>query len=1017
MEKSDALKYWRDFEKFVLDYLIEKYNITNQEFAILTPPSGDGGYDGVLYSSFILPEKGIREILFEAKLRSSLGNSLPLNDFSKALIIAINRFTDEVYIATNIIFSPDTLHQLKVYSERVGICIETLNGKTLYEWYERQNSDKKSKYNMDFIAFLKKSSEAIPTSVYVNNQQTESNVIDIYEYVRDIDRNKQISLIKAELSCYSGGLALFSGNQGCGKSCLCAILKKYLQEKSYQILDMDMYVQNTSRTIFLKLLEGVWGFSSDIIINSTEKEVREVFSKIGAETLTTSDIECLQFIFSKEIKEYNGNSDIYQYILLNIVEKLFKHYSNRIPYCIHIHNMESAFEESCDFIQKLITRLSFCNIFFFVEIRDNYAGEMKITLDEWECIQHRLHNSPRIIGDYIISNFSLLEAASYIKRKLPLLKDEQVKELAQLLPDNPLILDAALRILKPKIEKKVVLDSEFKREMRYFNKNYDCAILKELLRNIMHNKESERLIIPFAMLSLLKGKCSIENIVKISEEKPIEIKKLLCNTGLVSVDKDIISIKHEFYINTLQNYSIYIPNILLQELAKKMISNIELFYQDVIEQWILYVKLLDICHDYMLLLTESNKVGKALRLQGDNNQALDIYKKGYRSFEAKCLDSKTFTLQKLDILENMISIKWNTAGGYDDELEALLGKFHLLIRISRKDFKHHIRYIEACIYESFFEMKKMHMKSEHKKCLRLAYKAKRLARKHNGYENFPLVFEHVLWLKSLSIKHVSGMEACLKSFECDIKKNPKFSLLYSSYNTHKAASIAGVNPRLALRYFKLNEKYYITLSMAEQLHNRVNIANMYFFLKEYDMAKEMTEELIIDALSYDINIELGRAYNTLGNCYAVMDDINNSVEFYRKSILIFQKIEHSIHLWSPLVNCASSFVIEENYVDALVLLKEALPIFIKRCDELANSTSNHVTRANKLLIGIIITLYLLRCISSTFQEAMCMHDMLLDRTRKYMPEQINAICSDKVIFKKYFENTVYEHQGKILLKL
>ena len=54
MEKSEAKKHWREFEQFVLDYLKEKYNITDERFAILTPPTGDGGYDGILYSKINL---------------------------------------------------------------------------------------------------------------------------------------------------------------------------------------------------------------------------------------------------------------------------------------------------------------------------------------------------------------------------------------------------------------------------------------------------------------------------------------------------------------------------------------------------------------------------------------------------------------------------------------------------------------------------------------------------------------------------------------------------------------------------------------------------------------------------------------------------------------------------------------------------------------------------------------------------------------------------------------------------
>lgn len=1014
MDENIAKKYWRDFEKFVLEYLKDRFNIIDERFAFLTPPSGDGGYDGVIFSSVNFSYESIREILFEAKLRSALGHSIPLNDFSKALIIAVNRFADEVYIATNIIFSPDTLHQLEVFANRIGIYIETVNGKTLYDWYENQSSDIMNCFDTEFITFLKESSEAISSDFYNTDEETlpeEKNS----NYVKDINRSNQIDLIKSHLSNYSGGIAFFTGNRGCGKSCMCTILKEHFEKSSYKIIEIDMYEQNTSRTIFLKFLEGVWGVPSEIIIQSNEKEVAEIFKIIGSEKLTQHDIRGLQFVFSKDIKEYNGHSDIYQYLLLNILEKLSQHYSSRFPFCVHIHNMESAHEESCNFIQKLITRLISCKIYFLIEIRNNYTGEMNISLQDWSAIQHKFRNLPMIIGEYDVSSFSLDEKVLYIKQVIPSLNNFQIKQLAQSVPDNPLILDAALRILKPKLRQDYIIQAEYENELRYFTQNYDSAILKELLRNIISNEV--QLIIPFAMLSFLKGKTSIENIAFITGKNPQEIKILLSDTGLIKIDKNCISVKHEFYINTLQDYSVYISKILLQELANKMIDNIEIFYQDALEKNILYVKLLDVCEKYVPLLEVCQKTGKALYQQGDNKTALDIYMKGYNLFDSKFLEGPKFTLQKLDILKNIIFIKWNTVGGNDNELNNLLSKFHLLIRTSRKYFQHHIKYIESCVYEILFKMKELHLKSEHKECLKHAHRAKRLARKYNGQLYFPTALEQVLWIKSLCIKHLYGIEACIDSFESDLRKNSDFPLLQFSYNTHKAATLSGLQPKLALLKFQKNEKYYLDLSMSEQLHNRVNIANMKFYLKEYDKAKEIAESIVMDAFTYNVKIELGRTYNILGNYYFVMGSMESSVEFYKKSIDIFEKLEHSIHLWPPLINCAYVCIFQNNYEEALNLLKKALPIFLKRSGELVNTIGRELSRTNKLLVGVIIALHLFWIIAEHFQEAIKMYDLLLHETRMYLPENINNICSDNVSFAQYFKDSVYEYSGKIVLKL
>ena len=1017
MEKSEAKKHWREFEQFVLDYLKEKYNITDERFAILTPPTGDGGYDGILYSKINLSGNNIREILFEAKLRSALGTSLPLNDFSKALIIAVNRFTDEVYIASNLIFSSETLHQLHIYAKRLGMKIETVNGRCLYEWYDNKNLEVKNKYSPNFIDFLKKSSEAISPDICTDYQNAVLPSTCNIEYIKDIDRNAQITSIKNRLLPLRSGLTLFHGGRGYGKSCMCVEIKHHLEERGYNTFEINMNEHNTSRAIFMKLLECIWGFSPESIVQNSFGEIEELFHCIGAYDLVPDYIKCLQFIFSRNIQEYTGNSDIYQYILLNIVEKLFYYYSQKVPYCIHVHNMESAYEESCEFIKKIIEKLSTCKIIFLVEIREDYDGELKISTSEWTKIVQGLKNVHNIIGSYKVSKFSLTEVELYIGKTIPSLKYDQVKQLAQSLPDNPLILDAALCILQPRLNNGCLFDFEFQNELKYFIHNYDSEILKETLNQIIRRRGFGCLPQSFAILSLLNGSCSIENIEKITGENKEEIKVFLVQTGLVAIKDSIVTVKHEFYIKTLQNYSGYISNIALKELAEKMIDEIHLFYKDVLQQSILQIKLLNIIQDYKSLLLVCNKTGKVLLQQGDFGQAFEIYKIAYRAFESKMVDSIDFILIKLEIMENMIIIKWNMLGGNDNEFDILFGKFSFLVDTARRYFKHHIEYKEAYIFKILFEMKKMHVKSEHKKCLEYAYVAKRLSQKSNGYQNFPGVLEQVLWLKSLSVKHISGMEACLESFKYDVQKYPELFLLQFSYNTHKAAYIANKNPKRALLYFEGNKRFYNKISMTEQLHNRVNISNMHFYLRNYCKAKEISELVVKDALLYDVNLELGRAYNTIANCYCVEKNYEYSVNFYNKSIARFEEIEHSIHLWPPLVNCAFVHVTQNNYTEAYNLLKKANVIFLKRSNELANSSGKEVYNANKLNIGVIITLYLLRRISKNILEAKSLYSQLFDKVQSYLPTQINEICSNDKQFEKYFAQTIYEHGGNVLLKL
>lgn len=84
-------KEWREFEKLLLKLISKELRLDekNDVTILLTDAQKDGGYDGI----FEIPLNNVDntkllKILFEAKLRSSVEKDLPLQDFSKAIIIA-----------------------------------------------------------------------------------------------------------------------------------------------------------------------------------------------------------------------------------------------------------------------------------------------------------------------------------------------------------------------------------------------------------------------------------------------------------------------------------------------------------------------------------------------------------------------------------------------------------------------------------------------------------------------------------------------------------------------------------------------------------------------------------------------------------------------------------------------------------------------------------------------------------------------------------------------------------------
>ena len=1020
MKKTNAQKFSREFEAFVLEYLKYNYNITDDNFSRLTPTTGDGGYDGVIYWLKSDSPHNIHETLFEAKLRSALGYALPMNDFSKSLIIAVNRFSDELYIATNITFSSETIKQLNIFSNRTGIAVKTLNGKDLYKWFKNTTLNNDVRFDTEFINFLERSAEKI-----TEYRLTDSFCYDnqsVSPYIQDYVRSKSIDELQKTILSARKGTILIDGKRGSGKSRMALEIQYKLKKSGYLTAEIDVRYANTSRVIFLELLQIIWGISPETIINCSEGELELIFSEIGKKRLEKDKIECFKQIFNKDIEEYTGHWDVYQLYLIELVDILFAHYTERINFCIHIHNLDAGYYESCQFIWKIVSKLQNYNILFLIELRNDYNGISHISKTYWNKICDNFNTLESVLKRYYVSELSLEEKEQYIVWKFPNLSKHQVTFLSNEVSDNPLILNSTMEILISNLSTMELFgiefsDVEFKKELNYFKKTYENEIVSRLIYSKVRLEGFERLVLPLALISILNGKCNIKYMQKIIGYDKDELIEILLDIGIFYIRNDIIEIKHELYLNSLLKYSEYISNSSLQQLAEKMLNQIDIFYSDALQKEMLKLKLLNILNQKYSFIELSCEIGKTLIQQGDLQQALHIYECGYEELKyVSCVNVK-YTLIKLEILKKMLYIHAISKGDNSNEMRCLLDVFHCIIIQNRRILKHNDAYIDACLNYMIFEMKQFHRMAKHSECLEYAYIARRVARKVGSYYSHPETMEQILWLKSLSIKHISGIQACMQSFKNDIHKNPGLPLLIYSYNTHKTSTISRNEPQTALKYFKANEKYYSALSMADQLHNRVNIANMYFFLKKYDESINMAKEIIGDAIIYDIKIELGRSYNLIGNYCVLSENNEGGINYYKKSIEIFERLQNYINLWPPLVNLSYVYFNCKDYLNALNYAEKAIKIILLRKEELHVNEEKDANNGAKLYIGTIIILHILYGILPHNAKAKLIYNLFNDNIKQYLSAKILKVIESEKEYRDFFKDSAYEHNSKILLKL
>ncbi len=126
---SFAKDNWEEFEKLSLS-ILETYLPTDSEFSYSithTPHRKDGGYDGLIIISSSDENIDQYKILSESKLRELSNKDLPMSDFSKTLIIAINLMAQEIYIFTNLHYSIETQKRIRKFSSFSNIRVELVD--------------------------------------------------------------------------------------------------------------------------------------------------------------------------------------------------------------------------------------------------------------------------------------------------------------------------------------------------------------------------------------------------------------------------------------------------------------------------------------------------------------------------------------------------------------------------------------------------------------------------------------------------------------------------------------------------------------------------------------------------------------------------------------------------------------------------------------------------------------------------------------------------------------------------
>lgn len=155
--KSQAQKYWLDFEKLSLALIKDQFNM--EPIALrLTPASKDGGYDADVKFQLAAEESldlSFR-ILLEAKLRSKR-DGVGLRTFAATLVVAHNNAANALIIVTNQLFTPQAVNEVARFAQVTRMQVRLVDGPAVSSWVtKRYNTLLTQNYPEAFLDWLKK---------------------------------------------------------------------------------------------------------------------------------------------------------------------------------------------------------------------------------------------------------------------------------------------------------------------------------------------------------------------------------------------------------------------------------------------------------------------------------------------------------------------------------------------------------------------------------------------------------------------------------------------------------------------------------------------------------------------------------------------------------------------------------------------------------------------------------------------------------------------------------------------
>lgn len=996
--------YWDHFE--ILAFHAVKSELP-QDFIIketITQSIKDGGYDG----EFILlsQDHTTFQILFEAKLRSNPKAALPMNDFAKALVIAIVRQADMIYIITNLHFSSETMKLLEQYAYNASLSIQLLNGASVKEFIKTHRGLLRD-IHMDLQNFLISQNHVLKEQTLpfsVPKEFTASHC--------PIPHMEEKYMIQAKNFHRKRGILCVEGHIGCGKSYYIENLCQVLSFEKKQVFVIDLSKCQTYKDLFLKIMEKTLGLSLELVDLVSTQSFVEAFSRIGGFISSEDDIRMLKYIFSRDTE--------YPYDYTILFSQIISFYIRLCP-PLKKRRMVVAFLNLA-YAQREVLQL----LLYFLEKTTMFSSILEVSMNSLDCAVSAdwLSIRPRLLRlstfePYQIEDWGIGDARKFLQERIIGISMDQIDFLIRRFGCTPAELSRLVEVIGYSgIYEETPQELVFQEIAALKITNNDS--LYQTCYEYMQYANSDSLYI-YAFIVLLSGEVSrtVLDVFFQTQERTTKIISLVRKSNLFIVDSRIVSIRNARAEECLQTYCENMLSLwVVEPVARFIKDHPEQFHLTIEARMELTCKV----NYYRNPITYAESLAELARhylLLGQVPLSKLKYEKAYaviKEFPKENIPQLVELQIRIGLVETLI---WEI-GAVNEELQAQLD---FIESFSLPKLYQELTY--RCLMLRYYCLRYQfhHAQDQHSQALHFAKRGVEWAETHNLYDVTPENCGRIWRFYAIAVKEITqDINKCLVIFQEGSEKCQGSVQFLFGYTIHKNMAIddADAQKRIIkkLGNYKPLSKREKELSIDEYLHYRVNVAALHFLSKDYKEAFRQYQPLLEKSAIFNIVREEIRILNDMANICWIHGELDEAYKKYRKGYVLAKTSGCVGNYWPILINLMSFKLSKGQYSQALELYQELEPIFEQTCSNLqieglSFEQREYYTAALFICLKNLLKLFQVYSSGQLLSAA----EQLLKISGMDFSESSNQNVDIESTIRQFpLDGTTFDHNGLYLLK-